>query len=97
MKDFFNKITSSWVNIVFALFGLVAIIILGLNIVESFDLILILNKIYKAGLLLGLFTIYKMFFASKEFDNDKKISENPIAVALDSGLLILALAIAIAD
>jgi hypothetical protein len=97
MKDFFNKITSGWVNIVFALFGLVAIIILGLNIVESFDLILILNKIYKAGLLLGLFTIYKMFFASKEFDNDTKISENPIAVALDSGLLILALAIAIAD
>lgn len=97
MKDFFNKITSGWVNIVFALFGLVAIIILGLNIVESFDLILILNKIYKAGLLLGLFTIYKMFFASKEFDNDAKISENPIAVALDSGLLILALAIAIAD
>jgi hypothetical protein len=97
MKELFKKITSSWVNITLFILGLIAIIILGLNIIESFDLILILNKIYKAGLVLGIFTIYKTFFAGKDFDNDAKISENPLAVAIDSAAVILAIAIAIAD
>lgn len=97
IKEMFSKITSSWINIAIFILGLIAIIILGLNIIESFDIILILNKIYKAGLVLGLFTIYKLFFAGKEFDNDAKISENPMAVAIDSAAVILAIAIAIAD
>jgi len=97
MKELINKITSSWINILLFILGLIAIIILGLNIVQNFDLILILNKIYKAGLVLGIFTIYKTFFAGKEFDNDAKISENPLAVAIDSAAVILAIAIAIAD
>lgn len=55
----------------------------------------VVNKFFNAGLVLGVFVLYKYFFKGRFYDSDAKIGEHPIAIALDSGLLAIASALAI--
>lgn len=55
----------------------------------------VVNKLFNASLVLAMFVLYKLFFKGRWHDTDSKISENPIALALDCGCLAIAIAVAV--
>ncbi len=55
----------------------------------------IVNKVFNASLVLVIFVLYKKYFLGVKHETDKAISAHPVAIALDSGLLALAVAYAI--
>lgn len=54
----------------------------------------ILNKALNVAFVLMVYILYKIKFNGKSFDVDKSISENPMAVAIEHGLLVVAVSIA---
>ena len=56
----------------------------------------IVNKLFNAGLVLVIFVLYKLYFLGRTHETDRKIGEHPIALALDAGLLALAVAWSVA-
>lgn len=54
----------------------------------------ILNKALNVAFVLMVYILYKIKFNGKNFDVDKSISKEPLAVAVEHGFLILAVALA---
>jgi hypothetical protein len=91
---FFRHITS---NLLFSLiiFAVgIAFTIIFITVTQV-DLVTIANKILNVGLVFAMFMIYKFLFHRKDFKNDEKISQDSIAISLDSGFFILAVALAV--
>lgn len=79
--------------IISALIGVIATVIAfaGFDV----ELAKFANKIMNAGFVFSAFMLYKIYYYSKGINTDAKIFESPIAVAIDNGLLVLAIAWAV--
>jgi hypothetical protein len=93
-QTFWQKITN---NSLFALIMFVVGIgatLLFITITEI-EIVVIVNKLLNFGIVFAGFMLYKFLFNKKSFKNDTKIAEDSIAVALDGGFFILAIALAV--
>jgi hypothetical protein len=94
IENMINQTSHLKLAIVSMLIGIVAAIIafVGFDV----ELSKFANKLLNAGIVFFSYMLYKIYFFSRGFKTDEKIAENPIAVAIDNGLLCLAIAWSVA-
>lgn len=95
LDKFHSYMTSGKVSFILFFIGIASGVILFNVWITDIDQLKILNKLFNIGLLYGVYGIYKSYFAGKDFDNEKIISKEPIAIAIDSGAIFIGTALVI--
>lgn len=88
MLPTFNHFRFSW--IVFVLAGLGILLYLPLS---DSDLSIFLSKVFNAGCVLVLGTLFTRYFHTKSYNVDDTIFRNPVALSVYVGCVFLAIAI----
>jgi hypothetical protein len=92
--NFWKWLTGNPLFALAVLVGGIVITVLFITITQI-ELVKIANKLLNVGVVFLVFMVYKLLFHKPAFPTDEKIADNSIAVALDSGSFIIAIALAV--